>query len=155
MSDEQWENTMRINLTGTFLCGREVAKVMVKDGTKGRIVNISSTDGLFAERHLSDYATSKAGMHGLTRAMAYDLANYGITVNAVAPGWIRTPMSEQYLSEQIMSGEEKVTPVGRIGLPYDIATGVAWLVDPDSSYVSGAIIVIDGGQTAVQWTPEE
>jgi NAD(P)-dependent dehydrogenase (short-subunit alcohol dehydrogenase family) len=155
LTDDQWDEIMAINVRGTFVCCRAAARRMMEDGRPGRIVVISSTNGIVAEQSCTPYNTSKAALHGLTQSMAYDLAEYGITVNAVAPGWIRSPMSEPFLTEDILSGRHKVTPVGRIGMPKDIADAVAWLVHPDSSYVTGAVIVIDGGQTAVQFIASE
>jgi NAD(P)-dependent dehydrogenase (short-subunit alcohol dehydrogenase family) len=89
--------------------------------------------------------------------MALELGPKGITVNAVAPGWVRTPMLEPYLSDDLRSGRQVVNPVGRIGEPADIARAVAWLVDPASSFVNGAVVVVDGGQSATlprPWVPD-
>ncbi len=149
LSDEQWERTLGINLHGTFALAQEAGRSMVADGTAGRIVIISSINGLAAEPDCADYNTSKAGLHGLVQSIAYDLSPHGITANVIAPGWVRSPMSAPYLSEDILSGRQKFNLAGRVGEPADIAGAVAWLVDPATSYVTGTVIPVDGGQTAM------
>jgi NAD(P)-dependent dehydrogenase (short-subunit alcohol dehydrogenase family) len=149
ISHEQWDRTLAINLRGTFLCGQTAARWMVREGVAGRIVFISSINGLAAEPDSADYCASKAGMHLLARGMACDLAEHGITVNVVAPGWVRSPMSAPYLSEDVLSGRRKFNPVGRVGEPADIGHAVAWLLQRESSYVTGVIVPVDGGQTAL------
>src|SRR3954447_1910059 len=149
ITEEQWDRTLAINLKGSFLCGQAAARRMVERGTPGRIVFISSINGLAAEPESADYCASKAGIHLLARGMACDLAAQGITVNVVAPGWVRSPMSAPYLSEDVMSGQRRFNPVGRVGEPQDIGHAVAWLVQPEASYLTGAIIPVDGGQTAL------
>jgi NAD(P)-dependent dehydrogenase (short-subunit alcohol dehydrogenase family) len=146
---EQWDRTLGINLRGSFLCGQRAAQAMVDGGRGGRIVNVSSINGLASEPVCSDYNASKAGVHGLTRSMAIDLAPHGITANVVAPGWIRSPMSAPHLSDDILSGKQAFNPVRRVGEPQDIGGAVAWLADPATTYVTGATIVVDGGQTAM------
>jgi gluconate 5-dehydrogenase len=149
LSEEQWDRTLGINLVGSFILGQATARTMVADKTPGRIVFISSINGLASEPSCSDYNTSKAGLHGLARSMAYDLAPHGITVNVVAPGWVRSPMSAPYLSEDVLAGRQRFNMVGRVGEPTDIAGAVTWLVDPATTYVTGAIINVDGGQAAM------
>jgi NAD(P)-dependent dehydrogenase (short-subunit alcohol dehydrogenase family) len=149
MTDEQWDRTLGINLGGSFVLGQAAAQTMVRDGVRGRIVFVSSINGIAAEPDCADYNASKSGLHGLARSMAYDLASHGITVNVVAPGWVRSPMSAPYLSEDIVSGKQRFNMVGRVGEPEDIAGAVAWLVDPASTYVTGTVIAVDGGQTAM------
>jgi NAD(P)-dependent dehydrogenase (short-subunit alcohol dehydrogenase family) len=126
---------------------------MVAARAGGRIVNIASTNGFVAEPDCASYNASKAAVFGLTQSMACDLAAFGITVNAIAPGWIRSPMSTPFLGNL---GTQSQWPhlVGRVGEPGDVAGAVAWLVDPASEFVTGASIVVDGGQTAVQRIPE-
>ena len=156
LTHEQWEETIAINLTGCFLVGQAAARAMVTAGRKGRIVFVSATNALASEPHVTDYDASKAGLHGLTRSMALELGPRGITVNAVAPGWVRTSLTQPYLTEELLSGRQVVNPVGRIGEPADIARAVAWLVHPASSYVNGSVILVDGGQAAMlplPWKP--
>jgi NAD(P)-dependent dehydrogenase (short-subunit alcohol dehydrogenase family) len=156
LSEQQWDETLAINLKGCFLVGQTTARAMVAAGRPGRIVFVSSTNALGAEPHTSDYDASKAGLHGLTRSMALALGPLGITVNAVAPGWIRTAMTESFLTGELLSGRQVVNPVGRIGEPTDIARAVAWLVHPLNSFVNGTVVVVDGGQSAMlplPWTP--
>lgn len=149
MTDEQWDRTLGINLGGSFTLGQAAAQTMVRDGTPGRVVFVSSINGFSAEPDCADYNASKAGLHGLARSMAYDLAPHNITVNVVAPGWVRSPMSAPYLSDDVLSGKQRFNMVGRVGEPEDIAGAVAWLVDPASTYVTGTVIAVDGGQTAM------
>jgi NAD(P)-dependent dehydrogenase (short-subunit alcohol dehydrogenase family) len=149
ISEEQWDRTIAINLKGSFLCGQAAARRMVERETQGRIVFISSINGLAAEPESTDYCASKAGIHLLARGMACDLARYGVTVNVVAPGWVRSPMSAPYLNDDVMSGRQRFNPVGRVGEPGDIGYAVAWLLQQEASYVTGAVIPVDGGQTAL------
>jgi NAD(P)-dependent dehydrogenase (short-subunit alcohol dehydrogenase family) len=149
ITEEQWDRTLSINLKGGFLCGQAAAGEMVRAGRGGRIVYISSINGLAAEPESVDYSASKAGIHLLARGMACDLADDGITVNVIAPGWVRSPMSAPYLSDDVLSGVQRFNPVGRVGEPEDIGNAVAWLLREQSSYVTGAVIPVDGGQSAV------
>jgi NAD(P)-dependent dehydrogenase (short-subunit alcohol dehydrogenase family) len=142
-----WDETIAINLKGTFLCGRACARVMEAKGF-GRIINISSIAAFASAPAEAAYEASKGGVEALTRSMSLDLAAQGITVNAVAPGWVVTPMIEERLSSEL---EERCNPTRRFGTPEDIAGTVAWLADPASSYVTGASIVVDGGQRGVLW----
>ena len=155
LTEEQWDRTLAINLKGGFLCGQAAAAEMVRGGRGGRIVFISSINGLAAEPESVDYSASKAGVHLLARGMACDLADHGITVNVVAPGWVKSPMSAPYLTDDVLSGALRFNPVGRVGEPEDIGHAVAWLVSDQSSYVTGAVIPVDGGQTAVLPMPSE
>jgi NAD(P)-dependent dehydrogenase (short-subunit alcohol dehydrogenase family) len=149
ITEEQWDRTLAINLKGSFLCGQMAATDMVRRDRGGRIVFISSINGLAAEPESADYSASKAGIHLLARGMACDLAEHDITVNVVAPGWVRSPMSAPYLTDEVLSGARRFNPVGRVGEPEDIGNAVAWLLREQSSYVTGAVIPVDGGQTAV------
>jgi NAD(P)-dependent dehydrogenase (short-subunit alcohol dehydrogenase family) len=153
LQKEQWDRTLAINLTGNFLCGQAAARRMVDHDRRGRIVFISSINGITAEMNAADYNTSKGGVHLLTKTMALDLAEYGITVNAVAPGWIQSPMSQGYLSEDLLAGRERVNAQRRVGMPVDIGSAAAWLAQDDAGYTTGSIIVVDGGQMAEMFIP--
>jgi NAD(P)-dependent dehydrogenase (short-subunit alcohol dehydrogenase family) len=154
--DELWDRVIAINLTGSFLFAKAAAQAMVKcDTDAGRLVFISSIDAYVAEPHCPAYNASKAAIHGLMRSMARDYARHGITSNAVAPGWISTPMLGEALPPEVLSGEApfELTPVGRIGVPRDIGEAAAWLADPGSSFVNGTVVLVDGGQLAKAATP--
>jgi NAD(P)-dependent dehydrogenase (short-subunit alcohol dehydrogenase family) len=149
LTERQWQETLATNLTGCFLVGQAVARAMVAAGRPGRIVFVSATNALAAEPHTSDYDASKAGLHGLTRSMALELGAHRITVNAVAPGWVSTPMTAPYLTDDLRAGRQIVNPLRRIGEPVDIASAIVWLAHPSSSYVNGSVVVVDGGQSAM------
>lgn len=146
----QWEATLRSNLTGAFNCGQIAARRMVESGKRGRIVLCGSPAGRRADKGSVDYSASKAGVHLLGKGMAVELAEYGITVNIVVPGFILTPMSEPYadgLTDE--TGRFVLNPVGRVGQPADIAAAVLWLVEGAGDFVTGQLITVDGGESAV------
>jgi NAD(P)-dependent dehydrogenase (short-subunit alcohol dehydrogenase family) len=143
---ETWERTLRVNLSGAFLCAQAVARRMVERGAGGRIVNIGSTNSFTAERGQASYVTSKGGLAMLTRAMAVDLAPHGILVNAVVPGPIRTEATAAVFdTEDYASALAHGVPLARAGRPAEIAGIVAFLASADASYMTGSFLVADGG----------
>lgn len=148
--DDAFAATIEVNLTSSFRVARAVARQMVsREVQDGRLVLVSSIDGIAAERHCVGYNASKAGVLGLTRGIALDLAPYGITCNAILPGWIRSPMTAGSLPADVFDGQAPfdLTPSNRLGVPEDIGEAAAFLCDPGSRYVTGTTLVVDGGQT--------
>jgi 3-oxoacyl-[acyl-carrier protein] reductase len=149
MSDDDWETVMNVHLKGAFLCSRAAQAQMVKQ-KYGRIISLSSTSAL-GNRGQANYSTAKAGLQGLTRTLAIELGPFGITANAVAPGFIDTEMTRatarrQGLDpDQVIEMASKTIPVRRVGQPRDVANVICFLASEESSYVSGQIIYIAGG----------
>lgn len=143
MTDAQWREVLETNLTGTFNCCRAVAQPMLSQRS-GSIVNLSSTAAEFSSRGQVNYAASKGGINGLTRALAKEFAPRGVRVNAVAPGMIDTDMSEA-VRGLVGSKIKEMIPLRRIGTPEEVAKLVAFLASDEASYITGQIIRIDGG----------
>ncbi|WP_252393341.1 3-oxoacyl-[acyl-carrier-protein] reductase [Brockia lithotrophica] len=143
MKDEEWEEVIRTNLSGPFYLMRAAAKHMVR-ARRGRIVNIASVVGLVGNPGQANYAAAKAGLIGLTKAAAKELASRGITVNAVAPGYIQTDMTES-LPEAAKEALLRLIPTGRFGSPEDVARAVRFLAGDDAAYITGHVLVVDGG----------
>jgi len=144
-----WQQVIDVNLTAVFLCSQAVAKAMVAQGIRGRIINIGSLDSFVAEREAAAYAASKGGVLLLTKAMAVDLAQYGILVNCIAPGSIRVQRnSARFDSESVRTALTKAIPLGHTGMPEDIAAAAVFLTSDDSTFITGASLMVDGGYTA-------
>jgi len=143
MEESQWDRVLEINLKGTFLCTRAVAKVMLK-ARRGRIVSIASIVGLIGNPGQANYAASKAGVIGLTKAVAKELATRGITCNAIAPGFIKTEMTEK-LPEEVKQRLLANIPMGTLGEPKDVAEAVLFLASEAARYITGQVLVVDGG----------
>ncbi len=145
MKDEQWDLVLNINLRGTFLFTRAAARPMMK-ARGGRIINVASVSGLMGNPGQVNYSASKAGVIGLTRTVAVELASRNITVNAVAPGFIATDMTAK-LGEEILQEVRKQIPLGRLGDPQDVADAVLFLASDAASFITGHVLTIDGGLT--------
>jgi len=143
MKEDDWDRVLAVNLKGSFLCGQQAAKHMMKQ-RQGAIVNIASIVGIMGNAGQANYSASKAGLIGLTKTMARELAPRNITVNAIAPGFIDTEMT-QVLDEKIKDKLVEQIPLSRLGLPEDIAHSVVFLVSSSSSYITGQVLNVNGG----------
>lgn len=147
MDEKDWDMVLDINLKGAFLITKSAAKLMMKQRS-GRIINISSVVGLNGNAGQGNYAASKAGLIGLTRTVAKELGSRGVTVNAIAPGFIETDMTlslPEAARKQLLDN----TLTKRVGLPDDIASAVLFLASEDASYITGQILAVDGGMSIV------
>jgi 3-oxoacyl-[acyl-carrier protein] reductase len=153
MTDDDWERVLNVHLRGAFLCARAAQAVMVPR-KYGRIISLSSTSAL-GNRGQANYSAAKAGLQGLTRTMAIELGPYGITVNAVAPGFIETDMTRATAArmgvswEAFEAGASQMIPLRRVGQPSEVASVIAFLASDDASFVSGQVIYIAGGPVGV------
>ncbi len=147
LSDEDLDTVVDLNLKGTLWITRQAVRHMLAAGRGGRIINISSIVGLSGYRGLSVYGATKASLDGITRSLARELGSRGITVNSVAPGYMRTEMSHG-LDEEHLQQIVRRTPAGRLGEPDDVARAVQFLAAPENSYITGHVLVLDGGLTA-------
>ncbi len=145
MTPEQWQSVIDINLTGTFYCTKAVNQYMVEAGW-GRIINVSSVVGLYGNFGQTNYVATKAGVIGMTKTLCRELGKKGVTVNAVAPGFIATDMVAK-MPEDVLAGMVAKVPVGRLGKPEDIANAFCFLASDEAAYVNGAVLSVDGGMT--------
>jgi 3-oxoacyl-[acyl-carrier protein] reductase len=143
MKEDEWDDVININLKGVFLCTKAVTRQMMKQ-RYGRIINISSVVGVSGNPGQANYVAAKAGVIGLTKTSAKELASRGITVNAIAPGFITTEMTDQ-LTEDIQNEMLKMIPLAQFGEPKDIAHSVVFLASDDSRYITGQTIHVNGG----------
>jgi len=143
MNENDWDEVMNVNLRGVFNSTKIIAKVMLK-AKKGRIINISSIIGITGNTGQSNYAASKAGIIGFTKSIAKEIASRGITVNAIAPGYIQTDMTAQ-LKETAQEEILKGIPLGRLGTANDIAAACLFIASEEANYITGQTIVVDGG----------
>jgi len=143
MKDEDWDLVLSINLKGAFLCSKAALKHMAKQRS-GTIINIASIVGAMGNAGQANYVASKAGLIGLTKTIAREYANRGITANAVAPGFIDTAMT-QSLSDTVKEELAKQIPMGKLGTPEDVANAVRFLASPLASYITGQVIHVNGG----------
>lgn len=143
MKDEDWDAVMAVNLKGAFLCSRAAMRPMMK-ARWGRIINVSSVIGLHGAAGQANYAASKAGLIGLTMSLARELGSRGITVNAVAPGFIETDMTHG-LTDDFRAKAVDNCPLGRLGKPEDVAAPVLFLAGEGASFITGQVLTVDGG----------
>ena len=149
ITDEAWDEVLRVNLTGAFYCCQAVLPDMVEAGW-GRIVNISSSSAQGGQQYMVHYVSSKAGMIGMTKALALEFGPAGVTVNTIPPGFIDTPMLRGSEERGLLGGKvedhEKTTPVRRAGQPEDVAAATSFLVSDEASYVTGQVMGVNGGR---------
>jgi 3-oxoacyl-[acyl-carrier protein] reductase len=146
MADEDVDQVIGLNLVGTIHITKLVSRRMLRQGS-GRIINISSIVGLSGYRGLSVYSATKAALDGFTRGLARELGSRNITVNSVAPGYLRTELSHGLDAAQLTQISRR-TPAGRLGDPEDVAAAVCFLASPEAAFISGHVLVVDGGLTA-------
>jgi len=143
MKDEEWDRVIRTNLTGTYHCTKAVIKGMVKN-REGRIISIASIVGVTGNIGQANYAASKAGIIGFMKSVAREYASRGITANTIAPGFIETDMTKA-LPKEVREGLIRQIPMGKLGMPEDIANVVKFLASDDASYITGQVIHVNGG----------
>ncbi|MDX9848209.1 MAG: 3-oxoacyl-ACP reductase FabG [Tenuifilaceae bacterium] len=145
MTSEQWQQVIDVNLTGVFNCAKCVSGFMVDKGF-GRIINTSSVVALYGNFGQTNYVATKAGVIGMTKTMARELGRKGVTVNAVAPGFIATEMVKK-MPEDVLKAMEAKVPVGRLGMPEEIASAYLFLASDEAAYINGTTLSVDGGIT--------
>lgn len=145
MTVEQWQQVIDVNLTGVFYCTKIISEYMLQKGY-GRIVNASSVVGIYGNFGQTNYVATKAGLIGMTKTWARELGRKGITVNAIAPGFIATEMVAA-MPENVIENMKAKVPVGRLGKPEEIAAAYAFLASDDAAYINGTVLSVDGGMT--------
>jgi 3-oxoacyl-[acyl-carrier protein] reductase len=149
MKDDQWDDVIAVNLTSTFMLMRAAARAMMRAKTGyGRIINISSVSGIIGNPGQGNYAASKAGMIGMTKSLAREAASRGITANCIAPGFIKTAMTDA-LNEKQVAGIMEAIPANTFGTPEDIAAAALYLASPEARYVTGQTLHVNGGMVMV------
>jgi 3-oxoacyl-[acyl-carrier protein] reductase len=143
MKEDEWDAVLNVNLKGSFVCTKAFSRYMLKKRS-GRIINISSVIGLMGNAGQANYSASKAGLIGLTKSSAKEFASRGVTVNAVAPGYIQTAMTES-LSEEMRTAMLATIPLGREGIPRDVMNAVTFLASEGAGYITGHVLQVDGG----------
>jgi len=143
MTPENWRDVLETNLFGAFYTLKAVSRPMLR-AKSGRIINISSVSGQAGQEGQANYSSAKAGLIGLTKASARELASRGITVNAVAPGFVMTELTQD-LPERLLDLARERTPLGRFGTPEDVANAVAFLASDEAAYITGQVLAVDGG----------
>ena len=144
MKDEDWSDVLAVNLNGAFYCARAALRVILKQKQSGRIINIGSVVGSMGNAGQANYVTSKAGLIGLTKALAREVAARGVTVNLVAPGFIETDMTAN-LPDAVKETYRGQIPLGRFGTAADVAAAVAFLASDEAAYITGQVIHVNGG----------
>lgn len=144
MKEDQWDEVLDINLKSVFNCCKAVARPMIRGKRGGRIINITSVSGLVGLPGQTNYSASKAGMIGFTKAFAKEVGSRGITVNAIAPGFVPTDLTAD-LPEDMVKWATENTPLGRMGKPEEVAHAVTFLASDNASYITGEVIRVDGG----------
>lgn len=145
LSPEEWRRVLTVNLSGAFFCAQRAARAMRDRGTGGRIVNITSISGQRGGTGRAAYGASKGGLETLTKVMALELAEHGITVNAVAPGPVGTDLARATHSAETVAAYERLVPLARYGTPAEVASAVVYLASDAASYVTGHTLNVDGG----------
>ena len=149
MKDEQWDEVIAVNLTSTFMLMRAAARGMMRAKTGyGRIINISSVSGIIGNPGQGNYAASKAGMIGMSKSLAREVASRGITVNCIAPGFISTPMTDALNEKQVATIREAI-PAQKFGTPDDIAAATVYLASPEAGYMTGQTLHVNGGMVMI------
>lgn len=149
-TEADWDRIVSVNLKGTFFCAKYAIQQFQRQGTGGNIVNMASVNSFYAEGGIAAYAMTKGGIAQLTRALAIDHSAEGIRVNAIAPGWIETPLNANFFGQgpHVREQAARLHAIGRIGQPEEIANAVLYLASDEASFVTGALLTVDGGFSA-------